>query len=139
MKRQIVLGLSLVLAAAASWLLLTGRETEPVRAAGGALVEVVLPDLTGPEALGAQAFAAKCAECHGENGAGRDGKGPPLVHKIYEPSHHGDGAILNAVRNGAQGHHWPFGDMQPVEGLTDAEIGTIIAFIRKVQAANGIQ
>jgi len=48
---------------------------------------------------GATLFAKNCAGCHGQGAAGSD-KGPPLVHKIYEPSHHGDGSFYRAVRQG---------------------------------------
>ncbi|MCV2869745.1 cytochrome c [Defluviimonas sp. WL0002] len=138
MSIRTVLGVILIIVALAGWYLLSERRQEQAALAGSAMVEVTVPDLTEPEAMGATAFAAKCAECHGENAAGKDGVGPPLVHKIYEPGHHGDASIYNAVRNGVRAHHWSFGAMQPVEGLTDAEIGTIIAYIRKLQAANGI-
>lgn len=106
---------------------------------GGGLAEVSLPaDLSSEARIGQTAFAAKCAECHGAKAEGVDGKGPPLVHRYYEPSHHGDAALLNAARNGVRAHHWPFGDMPPVEGLTDAEIGAITRFVREVQKRNGI-
>ncbi len=69
--------------------------------------------------------------------AGSD-KGPPLIHVIYEPSHHADMAFVMAMRNGVRAHHWPFGDMAPVEGLSLADMEAIIAFVREVQVANGI-
>lgn len=102
------------------------------------MVQVVLPDLTGDAVIGARVFAVKCAACHGANGAGADGKGPPLIHRIYEPSHHADIAFLMAAQNGVRAHHWRFGDMPPVEGITRAEVLAVVAFIRQVQAANGI-
>lgn len=105
---------------------------------GGSLVQVTVPDLTGAAKIGEQIFNAKCAACHGDNGAGRQGAGPPLVHKIYEPSHHGDMAFMLAPRRGVQSHHWPFGDMPPVEGLTDGDIKQIITYVRALQRANGI-
>lgn len=106
---------------------------------GEALVEVILPaSLNEAETMGKRGFDAKCAACHGENAAGRNGVAPPLVHRIYEPSHHGDMAFVLAVQNGVQRHHWPFGNMPPVEGLTQAEILNIVAYVRALQAANGI-
>jgi len=103
------------------------------------MVEVKLPTLSGNEALGETAFTAKCAECHGAAGSGRNGMGPPLIHKIYEPGHHGDRAFLLAVQNGVRAHHWPFGDMPPVKGLTVADVGNIVAYVRALQRANGIR
>ncbi len=105
---------------------------------GAPLAEVAVPELAGNALIGQRAYQARCAKCHGVNAAGQEGVAPPLVHKIYEPSHHGDGAFLVAARNGAQSHHWPFGNMPPVEGITDAEVKTIVAYVRALQAANGI-
>ena len=87
--------------------------------------------------LGKVAFEAKCAVCHGANAVGQDGVAPPLVHKIYEPSHHGDGSFLVAVRNGVRAHHWRFGNMPPVEGLTEGDVKMIVAYVRELQRANG--
>lgn len=106
--------------------------------AGRALVQVTVPELTGNAAIGKRAFEAKCASCHGENAAGQAGVAPPLVHQIYRPGHHGDAAFLLAARNGVISHHWQFGNMPPVEGITDAEVKTIVAYIRVLQQANGI-
>lgn len=105
---------------------------------GRAMVEVNVPALEGQAKMGALAFEAKCAACHGVNAAGQAGVAPPLIHKIYEPGHHGDMSFLRAVQFGVQSHHWRFGDMPPVEGLTEAEVATIVAYIRTVQRANGI-
>lgn len=104
----------------------------------GALVAVSVPTLSTPAAMGQTVFNAKCASCHGVNAAGREGAGPPLVHKYYEPNHHGDGAFLVAARRGVQAHHWRFGNMPPVQGVTDAEIAAVIAYVRALQKANGI-
>jgi len=107
--------------------------------AGAPLVSVIVPQLSGKAQIGEKAFAVKCAVCHGENAAGKNGNGPPLIHRIYEPGHHGDAAFLMAVRNGVRSHHWPFGDMAPVDGLTDGDVGNIVAYVRALQVANGIQ
>jgi mono/diheme cytochrome c family protein len=106
--------------------------------ASGEMVSVALPELTGDAALGQRVFKASCAECHGPNAGGIEGSGPPLIHKIYEPSHHGDAAFFLAAEQGVRAHHWRFGDMVPVEGITRAEISAIVAFIRRVQLENGI-
>lgn len=106
--------------------------------AGRAIVAITVPDLQGEAIIGQRAYVAKCAACHGENAVGQVGVAPPLVHKIYEPSHHGDNAFLRAARYGVQSHHWRFGNMPPIEGITDAEVGTIIAYVRSLQRANGI-
>lgn len=107
-------------------------------ASGRAIVEVTVPTLEGKAVLGKLAFVAKCASCHGENAVGQVGIAPPLVHKIYEPSHHGDMSFVMAARNGVRAHHWKFGNMPSIDGITDAEVGTIVAYVRALQRANGI-
>ena len=87
---------------------------------------------------GASLFAAACAECHGADLTGTD-QGPPFLHDFYVPGHHADIAFFFAIRRGARAHHWNFGDMPPVEGLTDTQAETIVAFIRESQRAKGIQ
>ena len=109
-------------------------------AAGGeALVEVDVPaEITGAALMGERAFEAKCIACHGENGAGVNGAGPPLIHKIYEPGHHGVAAFWLATQNGVRAHHWKFGSMPPVDGLTKSDVDNIVAYIRTLQQTNGI-
>jgi len=104
-----------------------------------AMVEVILPAALSADAqLGQTIFQAKCAACHGLNAAGNINAAPPLIHKIYEPSHHADESFQRAVSQGVQAHHWRFGHMPPVKGLTRAEVASIIAYIREVQRANAI-
>ncbi len=105
---------------------------------GQPLAQVTVPALSGVAKEGESLFVANCAKCHGENAAGRDGSGPPLIHPIYQPGHHADGSFYMAAKNGAISHHWPFGDMPPVDGITDGDIGKIVAYVRAVQRANGI-
>ena len=117
----------------------TALEATEAPPAGAAMVEVALPEALSENAqIGKVAFEAKCAVCHGTNAAGQDGVAPPLVHKIYEPSHHGDGSFLVAVRNGVRAHHWRFGNMPPVDGLTEGDVKMIVAYVRELQRANGI-
>jgi len=99
--------------------------------------EVAVPALSPPAQRGERLFAANCVTCHGTHAAGGPG-GPPLVHRIYEPGHHGDAAFYLAVRRGVRQHHWQFGDMPPVPGLNDREIDVIVAYVRELQRANGI-
>lgn len=107
---------------------------------GERLVQVAVPTTFSEAAqIGKRAYDAVCAECHGDNAAGRNGMGPPLVHKIYEPSHHADAAFLLAVRNGVRAHHWNFGNMPPQQGLTDADVKGITRYVRELQRANGIE
>jgi len=104
-----------------------------------ALVEVMLPDTFSDNAkIGKVGFNKKCAACHGVNAAGIEGVAPPLVHKIYEPSHHGDESFQRAVALGVRAHHWPFGDMPAIKGVTRGDVTMINAYIRELQRANGI-
>ena len=100
---------------------------------------MTVPQLTDIQMQGEAVFKTNCASCHGVNAAGKDGFGPPLVHKIYEPSHHGDMAFVLAVKQGVRAHHWKFGNMPPVAGVSDQEVQAIIAYVRALQRANGIQ
>jgi mono/diheme cytochrome c family protein len=82
-------------------------------------------------------FRTHCSACHGVAGVGTE-QGPPLVHRIYEPSHHGDAAFQLAVARGVRAHHWNFGDMQPVAGVTEAQVARIVAYVRWLQRQAGI-
>lgn len=106
---------------------------------GRAMVSIQLPETLSEQAqIGKTAFDAKCAACHGADADGQVGVAPPLIHKIYEPSHHGDESFQRAVAQGVRAHHWRFGDMPPVDGLTRGDVQVIVAYIREVQRANGI-
>jgi len=96
-------------------------------------------ELSENAVIGKRAFEAKCAACHGENAAGQNGIAPPLVHKIYEPSHHSDEAFQIAAQRGVRAHHWRFGDMPPVPGLTRSDVQFIVAYVRELQRENGIK
>lgn len=106
---------------------------------GGPIVaSVIVPNLSEAEKQGEALFNANCASCHGANGAGQEGVAPPFVHRIYQPGHHGDGAFFSAAQIGVRAHHWSFGDMPPVEGVTQQDVGQIVTYIRALQRANGI-
>jgi len=101
---------------------------------------IVVPEtFSAPGYFGQIAFERTCATCHGAKGAGGTGKAPPLIHPIYEPGHHPDAAFLRAAFQGVQAHHWNFGDMPPVEGITEKEVELIATYIREIQRANGIE
>ena len=95
---------------------------------------------TAPEemAQGKRLFEERCSVCHGPAAAGTE-QGPPLAHKIYEPSHHSDAAFALAVRLGVRSHHWRFGDMQPLPDVTDAMTREITSYVRWLQREVGIE
>lgn len=132
MIRTLILALFVVTLSACGSSAATGPQGAVSDAAGnGAVSEVT--------ARGGELFAANCAACHGVSGATGTASGPPLVHIVYEPSHHGDLAFHRAVREGVAPHHWDFGPMPPVSGLSDADIEDIIGYVREQQRAAGIE
>ncbi len=117
-----------------------GEAAEPVPAAGAGAGNVAVAtelELSAGAEAGRAVFSANCALCHGEDAAGT-GLGPPLIHRIYEPGHHPDPSIRLAALSGVQQHHWTFGDMPAVVGVSSDEIDQVICYIREVQYANGI-
>ena len=98
---------------------------------------IIIPELGQIAQSGKIEFEENCAACHGENLSGTE-SGPPLIHQLYVPGHHGDASIASAAKNGVTSHHWRFGNMPPVDGITDANIRWITTYIREMQVANGI-
>lgn len=82
-------------------------------------------------------FKANCAACHGVGAVGTN-QGPPLVHKIYEPNHHGDAAFQRAAAGGVRAHHWEFGNMPKVETVTPEDVDEITRYVRWLQKQAGI-
>lgn len=103
------------------------------------------PDLRdfdpGPTPLayipGEAMFNGSCAPCHGPHALGGE-NGPPLVNEIYEPNHHADITFQRAVELGVAPHHWNFGPMPPVEGLSADQVDAITAYVRWLQHQAGI-
>lgn len=89
-------------------------------------------------ALGKSLFEENCAACHGKFGNGTS-NGPPFMNPIYKPSHHGDEAFYRAPMNGARAHHWKFGNMPPVEGMSRRKLSKIVPYIRWMQQQYGIK
>ena len=118
------------------WLLVLGLfvacdSSQQKQAAGGGPAPAELQ-------AGEAKFTANCAACHGTQAAGTD-HGPPLVHKIYEPNHHGDPAFQRAAANGVKAHHWEFGNMPKIEGVTPEDVDQIVKYVRWLQRQAGIQ
>jgi mono/diheme cytochrome c family protein len=104
-------------------------------------IQVVLRELAAtspPEVAGGKAlFEQNCSPCHGPAADGTT-QGPPLVHIIYEPNHHGDASFVLAARNGVRAHHWRFGDMAPLPNVTEEMVLEIVGYIRWMQRQVGI-
>ena len=89
-------------------------------------------------ARGESLYANNCVACHGPAGTGTT-VGPPLVHIVYEPSHHSDESFQRAVAEGVVAHHWDFGPMPAMPGLDRDEVADIIAYVRALQREAGIE
>lgn len=89
-------------------------------------------------AQGKRLFEKHCAACHGNDLKGTH-QGPPFLHPVYEPSHHGDASFQAAARMGVRAHHWKFGNMPPIPAVTPDEVAHITAYVRQQQRMVGIQ
>jgi mono/diheme cytochrome c family protein len=104
---------------------------------GNGEFEIPPMGFVGDPVKGKRFYEASCAVCHGPAASGTR-SGPPLVHRIYEPGHHADIAFYWAVRDGVVQHHWSYGNMPPIQGLSGEDVGHIIAYIRGLQREAGI-
>lgn len=101
------------------------------------LETIVVPVFSEAAAQGEAVFQGTCAACHGVELTGTE-LGPPLIYPAYRPVFHSDYAITSAIKYGVVQHHWQFGSMPPQGDIAEGEIGLLIAYIREMQAANGI-
>ena len=86
---------------------------------------------------GLDLFNRNCAQCHGEKATGSDA-GPPLIHEVYQPYHHPDFSFHAAVNKGVPAHHWFYGDMPPIPGLSHEDVEKIICYVRQLQDDSGM-
>jgi len=135
MRNIILIAIAALLIAA--WYFTQSGTMQPNQVSRTQSPAVIVPELTNAAKTGETYYNAKCADCHGVNGAGTE-KGPTFLHKVYVKGLHGDESFQRAVQLGAPSHHWKFGDMPPVPGITRAEVAKIVTYIREVQAANGM-
>lgn len=117
----------------ASVFLSTGCKNSQPETSPAVMVGEVPSEYKGGEV----AFIQFCSGCHGPSAAGTP-EGPSFINKIYEPGHHGDPAFILAARMGVRAHHWNFGDMPKIDGVSDVELGHIISYIRWLQRQAGI-
>lgn len=106
---------------------------------GGVVDTAGLRDLAVPAEFqrGQELYQVNCAQCHGDAALGT-AQGPPLVHIIYEPSHHADAAFLLATLRGVRAHHWAFGDMPPQPQVSREEMAEIVKYVRWLQREAGV-
>lgn len=96
------------------------------------------PDFVADADRGETLFHSHCSRCHGKAASGTD-HGPPLIHPIYRPGHHADLTFYWAAKDGVKQHHWQFGDMPPVSGVSPEDVGNIVAYVRREQRRAGIR
>jgi len=133
MRKKIMNGLVL-LGVALSGCNADTTSSSQMKTGGSSTTTVSAPD----PVKGASLFAANCAACHGQEAMGTS-HGPPLINRIYEPSHHDDFSFYRAVSEGSHQHHWQFGDMPPVPGVNFEDTSHIIAWVRQQQRKAGIE
>lgn len=83
-------------------------------------------------------YRATCASCHGSDLRGTD-FGPSHLSVVYQPGHHNDQSFVSAALIGVGAHHWNFGDMAPVPGLTPDDLDRIVAYVREIQRIEGFE
>jgi len=99
--------------------------------------EAGAPNVPFVYSLGVQKFQQFCGGCHGKWGEGTK-VGPPLMHQFYVPSHHSDETFYRAALQGVKAHHWQFGDMPAISGISSKDVDAIVPFIRWLQREKGI-
>ncbi len=126
-------------------IVMAGCQKEPSYSSSPPAASTSPPSLSAAPAAGTPAELAKgealfnshCAACHGQKAMGTK-HGPPFIDRIYEPNHHADATFQLAARNGVRAHHWLYGNMPPVEGVTESDVNEIIGYIRWLQRQAGI-
>jgi mono/diheme cytochrome c family protein len=99
---------------------------------------LVAAEVPAEHGAGRHLFDVHCAVCHGPAATGTE-VGPPLVHPVYRPRHHGDEAVQLAVAQGVRAHHWRYGDMAPVPDLDRDDVAAITGYVRWLQRSAGIE
>lgn len=98
-----------------------------------------IPELSASAQHGRVVLNERCADCHGIDGTGGSRKGPPILHSMYRREIFPDFQFKRSVLDGKREKNWRFGPMEPVKGLSDEDINGVIAFVREVQDATGIE
>lgn len=62
-----------------------------------------------------------------------------MLDSVYEPGHHPDVAFVAAALMGVRSHHWDFGNMPPIEGITEQRVLAIAEYVRGEQPRVGIK
>jgi mono/diheme cytochrome c family protein len=112
-RRSALVVLALSLVACAAGVRTSGAPADPAAPAGGGAE----PAAVASAADGARAFRDTCAPCHGEDGRGGAGGGPPL-DAVADPE-----LIVSMVNYGR-------GSMSPLAGmLTTEQVRAVAAYV----------
>lgn len=96
-----------------------------------------IPKVPFKHAVGMEKYQKNCSRCHGKWIEGTK-SGPPLLHGFYKPSHHNDRSFYRAALKGVFEHHWKFGAMPKIEGITVKDMDKIVPFLRWLQQEKGL-
>ncbi len=114
-----------------------GESSQPQAARDTAPQPAAPAELNQTARQGETVFNTHCAQCHGPEASGTN-LGPTLIDRIYHPGHHGDAAFHLAVLRGVRQHHWNFGNMLPVPGVSETQVNQIICYVRHLQRTHNI-
>jgi len=103
------------------------------------VVSPTIPELSAQAQQGRNIVNAQCTECHGVDGLGGSRKGPPLLHPMYRFDVYPDYHFKRVLKEGRPEHHWRFGPMPAQPQLSEADANAIIAYVRAVHNANGVE
>ncbi len=95
------------------------------------------PDAAGV-VNGPDVYEARCASCHGAD-LGGGALGPSLRSELYGLDRFTDDQIRASISQGVEQVNWDFGPMPMVSGLSAAEVDAVVAHLRAVQAAEGLE
>lgn len=99
----------------------------------------VIPQLSASAEHGRTIINTQCAECHGVDGTGGSRKGPPILHSMYRAEIFPNFVFKRSVLEGKREKNWRFGPMPAMPELSEADVNGVIAFVREVQTATGIE
>ena len=97
------------------------------------------PPLTQEQlvAKGRSIFQITCATCHGTTLHGTS-MAPSMIQPAFAPDQTPDQAFFTAIRHGVPQKRFQKGPMPAQPSVPTADIPAVIAYVRSVQAQNGI-